>query len=120
MKLKSQVYIYIYIGRDSYQCILARGGCLSEIDLNLLVPLDGNMNSEIHLDILVNTALATLWKTFWEGRFSCNRIIVSVTQRRLSGKGFATWIFKNSTGFSRAFYTLLNVVFKLGADYVSS
>ncbi|GFX33707.1 transposable element Tcb1 transposase [Trichonephila clavipes] len=43
--------------------------CFSWFGLGPLVPVIGNMNSEMHVDILENAALPTLWQYFGEGPF---------------------------------------------------
>ncbi|GFU88209.1 QLQ domain-containing protein [Trichonephila clavipes] len=63
-------------------------GCFSWFYLGPLVPVIGNMNSEMYVDILDNGALPSLWQYFGEANFSSRRITVPFTNRGLAQTWF--------------------------------
>ncbi|GFW79519.1 QLQ domain-containing protein [Trichonephila clavipes] len=79
-------------------------GYFSWFGLGPLVPVIGNMNSEMYVDILDNAALPTLWQYFGgeEGPFSPSRITAPFTHRGLYRRGLTKWMLKNWTSLLRA------------------
>ncbi|GFX98391.1 transposable element Tcb1 transposase [Trichonephila clavipes] len=63
-------------------------GCFSWFGLNPLVPVIGNMNSEMYVGILDNAALPTLWQYFGEGPFLFQRDNCSIHTSRLAQTWF--------------------------------
>ncbi|GFW63872.1 transposable element Tcb1 transposase [Trichonephila clavipes] len=62
--------------------------CFSRFGLGPLVPVIGNMNSEMYVDILNNAALPTLWQHFGEGPFLFQQDNCSIHTSRLAQTGF--------------------------------
>ncbi|GFU13025.1 transposable element Tcb1 transposase [Trichonephila clavipes] len=62
--------------------------CFSWFALGSLVPVTGNMNSEIYVDILDNAALPTIWQYFREGPFLFQQDNCSIHTSRLSQTRF--------------------------------
>ncbi|GFW26045.1 transposable element Tcb1 transposase [Trichonephila clavipes] len=63
-------------------------GCFSWFGLGPLVPVIGNMNSEMYVDILDNAALKTLWEYFGEGPFPFQQDNCSIHPSRLAQMWF--------------------------------
>ncbi|GFY12394.1 transposable element Tcb1 transposase [Trichonephila clavipes] len=63
-------------------------GCFSWFGLGPLVPVIGNMNSEMYVDILENAPLPTLWKYFGEGPFLFHQDNCSIHTSRLAQAWF--------------------------------
>ncbi|GFW53684.1 transposable element Tcb1 transposase [Trichonephila clavipes] len=77
-------------------------GCFSWFGLGPLIPVLGNMNSEMYVDILDNAAFPTLWQYFGKAHFSSSRITAPFTHRGLHKSVLAKWVFRNWTGLLRA------------------
>ncbi|GFT85202.1 uncharacterized protein TNCV_496591 [Trichonephila clavipes] len=75
-------------------------GCFSWFGLGPLVPVIGNMNSEMYVDILDNTTVPTLYQYFGEGPFLFQQVTAPFTHRGLHRRGLTKWVFKNWTGLS--------------------
>ncbi|MBJ3377418.1 transposase, partial [Salmonella enterica subsp. enterica serovar Typhimurium] len=58
-------------------------GWFSWFGLGPLVPVVGNINSAMHVDIQDNDALPTLWQYFWEGPFLFQQVNCSIHTSRL-------------------------------------
>ncbi|GFW42374.1 transposable element Tcb1 transposase [Trichonephila clavipes] len=63
-------------------------GCFSWFDLGPLVPVMGNMNSEMYVGILDNTALPTLWQYLGEGPSLFQKVNCSIHTSRLAKTRF--------------------------------
>ncbi|GFW02252.1 transposable element Tcb1 transposase [Trichonephila clavipes] len=62
--------------------------CFSWFGLGPLVPVFGNINSEMYVDILDNAALPTLWQYFEEGPFLFQQDNCSIHTSRLAQTSF--------------------------------
>ncbi|GFW66618.1 transposable element Tcb1 transposase [Trichonephila clavipes] len=62
--------------------------CFSWFGLRPLVPVIGNMNSEMYVDILDNAALPTPWQYFGEGPFLFQQNNCSIHTSRLAQTWF--------------------------------
>ncbi|GFT29239.1 transposable element Tc1 transposase [Trichonephila clavipes] len=63
-------------------------GCFSWFGLGPLFPVNGNMNSEMYVDILDNAALPTLWQYFGEDLFLFQQDNCSIHASRLAQTWF--------------------------------
>ncbi|GFX29167.1 QLQ domain-containing protein [Trichonephila clavipes] len=78
-------------------------GCFSWFGLGPLVPVIGNMNSEMYVDIFSTMLHSQLYGNIsGKAHFSSSRITAPFTPRGLHRRGLMKWVFKNWTGLLKA------------------
>ena len=78
----------VKFGGGSIMVCVWRGEGVSWFGLGPLVPVIGNMNSEMYVDILDNGSLPTLWQYFGEGSFLFQQDNCSIHTSRLAQTWF--------------------------------